>query len=124
VTGADGALAWKETEMAKFLFLSRGPATPMADFTPEQGAESLAAWSAWMDRVGPALVDPGQPIGAATAVVDDGSTGTPSDQNGYSIVEADSLSAATAHADKHPFLAEGKGRFQVEVFELLPMPGA
>ena len=110
--------------MAKYLFLYRGPATPMGDVTPERGAEQLAAWGAWMDRVGPALVDPGQPIGAAAAVVDDGSKGTPSDQNGYSIVEADSLDAATTHADKHPFLAEGMGRFQVEVFELLPMPGA
>ena len=110
--------------MARFMFLYRGPATPMGDFTPEQGAEQLAAWGAWMDRVGPALVDPGQPIGTSTAVVDDGTTGTASDQNCYSIVEADSLSAAAAHADKHPFLAEGKGRFQVEVFELLPMPGA
>jgi hypothetical protein len=123
VTGADGAPAWKESEMAKYLFLYRGPATPMEDFTPEQGAEQMAAWGAWMDRVGAALVDPGQPIGAGTAVVDDGSKGTPSDQNGYSIVEADSLEAAAAHADKHPFLAEGKGRFQIEVFELLPMPG-
>jgi|SRR5215218_8404960 len=110
--------------MAKYLFLYRGPATPMADLTSEQGAESMAAWGAWMDRVGPALVDPGQPISAGTAVVDDGSTGTPSAQNGYSIVEADSLDAATAHTEKHPFLTEGKGRFQVEVFELLAMPGA
>ena len=122
--GADGAPAWKETEMAKYLFLYRGPATPMEDFTPEQGAAQMAAWSQWMDRVGSALVDPGQPTGARAAVVDDGSTGTPSDQNGYSIIEADSLEAAAAHADKHPFLAEGKGRFQIEVFELLPMPGA
>jgi len=110
--------------MARFMFLYRGPATPMEEFTPEQGAESLAAWTDWMQRVGPALVDPGQPFGASAAVVDDGSTGSASDQNGYSVVEADTIEAATALADKHPFLSEGKGRFQVEVFELLPMPGA
>jgi hypothetical protein len=110
--------------MATFMFLYRGPATPMADFTPEQGAESLAAWTDWMQRVGPALVDPGKPFGASAAVVDDGSAGSASDQNGYSVVEADTIEGATALADKHPFLAEGKGRFQVEVFELLPMPGA
>jgi hypothetical protein len=96
----------------------------MEDFTPEQGAESLAAWTDWMQRVGPALVDPGKPFGASAAVVDDGSAGSASDQNGYSVVEADTIEGATALADKHPFLAEGKGRFQVEVFELLPMPGA
>jgi hypothetical protein len=110
--------------MATFMFLYRGPATPMEDFTPEQGAESLAAWTDWMQRVGPALVDPGKPFGASAAVVDDGSAGSASDQNGYSVVEADTIEGATALADKHPFLAEGKGRFQVEVFELLPMPGA
>lgn len=110
--------------MATFMFLYRGPATPMEDFTPEQGAESLAAWTDWIQRVGPALVDPGKPFGASAAVVDDGSAGTASDQNGYSVVEADTIEAATALADKHPFLSEGKGRFQVEVFELLPMPGA
>src|SRR5215218_7046829 len=101
--------------MATFMFLYRGPATAMEDFTPEQGAEQLAAWTDWIQRLGPALVDAGQPFGASSAVVDDGSSGTASEQNGYSIVEAETLDAARAHADKHPFLAEGKGRFQVEV---------
>jgi hypothetical protein len=110
--------------MATFMFLYRGPATPMEDVTPEQGAEQLAAWTDWIQRVGPALVDPGKPFGASAAVVDDGSAGTAGDQNGYSVLEADTLEAAKAHADKHPFLAEGKGRFRVEIFELLPMPGA
>lgn len=41
--------------------------------------------------------------------------------NGYSIVEADSLDGAKTLADQHPFLTEGKGRFSVEVFELVPM---
>jgi hypothetical protein len=110
--------------MAKFLFLYRGPATPMEEFTPEQGKAQLDAWTEWMGRVGTALVDPGSPLGARTAVGDDGSSPEPSDQNGYSILEADSLDAARAHADKHPFLAEGKGRFSIEIYELLPMPTA
>ena len=110
--------------MAKYLFLYTGPATPMDQFTPEEGAAQLEAWSQWIERVGAALVDPGQPCGARTAVSDDGSTVDPSEQNGYSIVEAESLDAARAHADKHPFLSEGKGRFRIEIFELLPMPGA
>ena len=110
--------------MAKYLFLYRGPATPMEEFTPEQGKAQLDAWNDWMSRVGGALVDAGQPLGARTAVADDGSSPEPSDQNGYSILEAESIDAARAHADKHPFLAEGKGRFSIEIFELLPMPGA
>jgi hypothetical protein len=108
--------------MAKFLFLYRGPATPMDAFTPEQSAEQLKAWTDWMSGVGPALVDAGAPFGARTAVAGDGSNPTPSDQNGYSIVAADSLDDARTLLDGHPFLAEGKGRFSIEVFELVPMP--
>ena len=108
--------------MSKFILLYRGPATPMEDFTPEQGAEQMAAWGAWMERVGPALVDAGAPLGARTTVSDNGSSPPASDQNGYSIVEADSLEAAKSYTEGHPFLSEGKGRFTVEIFELAPVP--
>ena len=107
--------------MSKFLFLYRGPATPMEDFTPEQSAEQMQAWGAWMGKVGSALADPGSPFGARAAVSDNGSSPAPSDQNGYTIVEAESLDAARALTDAHPFLSEGKGRFTVEIFELVPM---
>jgi hypothetical protein len=107
--------------MSKYLYLYRGPATPMEDFTPEQGAEQLQAWGDWMGRVGSALVDGGAPFGARSAVGDDGSSPQTSELNGYSIVEADSIESANEHLKGHPFLAEGKGRFAVEVFELVPM---
>jgi hypothetical protein len=93
----------------------------MDDFTPEQSAEQMKAWGEWMGRVGSALADGGAPFGARTAIGDDGTTPAASDQNGYSIVEADSLEAAKGLADGHPFLAEGKGRFTLEIFELVPM---
>jgi hypothetical protein len=93
----------------------------MEDFTPEQTAEQMQAWGAWMGKLGPALVDAGAPFGARTTVSDNGSSPAASDQNGYSVVEADSLAAARAFTDGHPFLTEGKGRFTVEIFELLPM---
>jgi hypothetical protein len=108
--------------MSKFLYLYKGPATPMEDFTPEQSAEQMKAWTDWMNGVGPALIDAGSPFGARAAVADDGSSPTPSDQNGYSIVEADTLDSAKDLLKGHPFLTEGKGRFAVEVFELVPIP--
>ena len=108
--------------MSKYLYLYRGPATPTEDFTPEQTAEQTRAWGEWMTRVGPALAEPGAPFGARTAVADDGSSPAPTDQNGYSIVEAESLDAARRLVDKHPFLSEGKARFSIEVFELAAMP--
>ena len=107
--------------MAKFLYLYRGPATPMDQFTEEQSAEQMAAWGAWMGRVGPALVDGGAPFGGRTAVCDDGTAGVTTDLNGYTIVEAADLDTAKELTLGHPFLTEGKGRFSLEIFELLPM---
>jgi hypothetical protein len=107
--------------MSRFILLYKGPATPMADFTPEQGEEQMAAWNAWIGTLGSALVDVGSPFGTRTAVRDDGTTSEASDQNGYTIVEAADLEAAKTLVLGHPFLSEGKGRFAVEVYELLPM---
>lgn len=107
--------------MSKFIYLYRGPATPMDQFTQEQAAGQAEAWGQWMTRLGPALVDMGSPFGDRAALADDGTNPAPGDLNGYSIVEADSLAVAKSLADKHPFLTEGKGRFSVEVFELIPM---
>ncbi len=107
--------------MARYIYLYRGPATPMADFTSEQSAEQMRAWGEWMGRVGSALVDGGAPFGDRSAVGDDGSSPAPSDLNGYTIVEADSLDAARALVDGHPFLSDGKGQFTIEIFELVPM---
>ena len=107
--------------MSKYLLLYRGPATPMEDFTPEQSAEQMKAWEAWMGRVGSALVDGGAPFGPRTAVSDDGTSPGAGDLNGYTIVEAGSVDGARALTDGHPFLSEGKGRFTIEIFELMPM---
>jgi hypothetical protein len=107
--------------MSKYILLYKGPATPMEEFTPEQGEEQMKAWTEWISRCGPAIVEAGSPFGARTAVGDDGGSPQTSELNGYTIVEADTLDGARALVDKHPFLSEGKGRFTIEVFELVPM---
>jgi hypothetical protein len=107
--------------MAKFIYLYRGPAISMPDSTPEQGAERMAAFGAWMQKVGAALVDGGSPFGLSASVRDDGTEGTPGDLIGYSIVEADDLAAAKAFTDGLPFLSNSDGKFAVEIFELLPV---
>lgn len=104
--------------MSKFIYIYKGPATPMDQFTPEQSEKETAAWGAWMGRIGSALVDGGAPFAGGTAVVDDGSTAAAADLTGYSIVEAASLDEAKSLADEHPFLSEGKGRFSLQIFEL------
>lgn len=105
--------------MSKFIYLYKGPATPMDQFTDELAAEQTAAWGAWMGKVGSALVDGGAPFaGGGTSIVDDGSTAGATDLTGYTIVEAADLAAAKALTEGHPFLTEGKGRFSLEIFEL------
>ena len=117
-----GTLVLERTiDMAKFMYLYRGPATAMSDLTPEQGAERMAAFGAWMEKVGAALVDVGSPFGTSASVRDDGTEGTAGDLIGYTIVEADDLAAAKAFTDGLPFLSNSDGKFAVEIFELLPM---
>ena len=108
--------------MSKFLYLYRGPATPMEEFTPEQSAEQMRLWNEWMGQVGSAMVDAGAPFGTRASASDDGRSAEPTDLNGYTIVEAGSLDEARDLIKAHPFLAEGKGRFTIDIFELAPMP--
>jgi hypothetical protein len=108
--------------MAKFMLIYTGEATDMSDMTPEQGAEVMAKWAAWVERIGPALVDIGTPFGPGHSVVDDGAAGTAASLTGYSIVEAADPDAAAGLADGHPYLSEGKGNYAIDIYELLPVP--
>ncbi len=104
--------------MAKFIYLYRGPAP---DLTPEQADERIAAFGAWVEKVGTALVDIGSPFGASISIRDDGTEGSAGDLIGYTTVEADDLPAAKALTRGLPFLSGRDGRCAVEIFELLPM---
>jgi hypothetical protein len=107
--------------MAKFIYLYRGLATAVSDRTPEQDAERQAAFGAWMEKAGAALLDVGSPFGASASVRDDGTEGAAGDLIGYTIVEAGDLAAAKALTDGLPFLSGSDGKCAVEIFELLPM---
>lgn len=104
--------------MRQFIYLYRGQATAL---TPEQGAERMAAFAAWAEKLGPALIDAGSPFGTSVSVRDDGTEATAGDLIGYSIVEADDLAAAKAFTDGLPFLSNSDGKCAVEIFELLAM---
>jgi hypothetical protein len=106
----------------KFIMIYKGEATDMSEMTEEQGAEVLAKWGTWMEKVGPALVDIGTPFGPGTSVVDDGSSGTPVSLSGYSIVEAGDLAGAKSLTAGHPYLSEGAGNFAIDIYEMMPVP--
>lgn len=108
--------------MPKFIMIYKGEATDMSEMTEEQGAEVLAKWGTWMEKVGPALVDIGTPFGPGTSVVDDGSSGTLASLTGYSIVEAEDLTGAESLTAGHPYLSEGAGNFAIDIYEMMPVP--
>jgi hypothetical protein len=108
--------------MAKFIFVYKGPATDMSDMSEEQAKAVMDGWNRWIEKMGASLVDVGQPMANGVSLVDNGSTGTPAELNGYSIVEADDMQGAKNLADGHPFLSEGKGNFAIDIYELLPVP--
>jgi hypothetical protein len=108
--------------MSQYILVYKGEATDMADMTPEEGMEIMAKWGAWTEQVGPALTDIGSPFGAASSVLDDGSSGEATSLSGYSIVEADDMAGAQALCAGHPYLSEGAGSFAIDNYELLPVP--
>ena len=75
-----------------------------------------------MSKVGDAIVEQGNPLARGVSVRDDGSESEPTELFGNTVVEAENLEEAKALLDGHPFLAEGRGRFAVDIFEVLPVP--
>jgi len=109
--------------MKKFILLYNGPATPAEEMTEELRNKVMGAWKAWMEKVGDAMVDMGQPMTDGHSVVDDGSNGTALQLSGYSIIQAENMDKALELSKDHPFLSDKSGKFSVEVFELQPAPG-
>jgi hypothetical protein len=103
--------------MPKYLFAYHGGA--MAQ-TEEEQQKVMAAWGAWFEQLGPAIVDPGAPIAMARTV----STGGAADGaganplTGYSLIEAADLDDASTKAAGCPVLTSGG---TVEVAETIPM---
>jgi hypothetical protein len=108
--------------MSKFILLYNGPATPPEQMDKEVVEKIMGAWKTWMEKVGPAMLDMGQPMANGRAVVDDGSDKVPLELSGYSIIEASNMDEAVKLVEGHPFLSDKTGRFSVEVFELMPVP--
>ena len=98
--------------MGKFVLAYRGGG--MAETEAEQEAV-MQAWMGWFGSLGDAVVDGGNPFGASASV---GGGEAASGLTGYSIIEADSLDAATELAGGCPVLQSGGS---VDVYEAMPM---
>jgi hypothetical protein len=80
--------------------------------------DTFAAWEAWFDKFGDALVDLGNPVLGDRTVASN--AGTPLPLGGYTIINAENVDEATRLAQGCPTVAEGGA---VEVGRLTPTPG-
>ncbi len=102
--------------MAKYVYVYTGG---QMNETPEAQEQAMQAWGVWFGTLGAAVTDMGNPFGASVTVSSEGAAdGGASKVGGYSIVEADSLSVASAKAEGCPVLAGGG---TVEVYEAIAM---
>ena len=104
--------------MAKYVLVFHGGSMPE---TEEESAAVMAAWGVWMEGLGSALTDPGNPFGRAVTISSDGSTtegGGANPASGYTVIDADSLDAAVTLAKGCPILVGGGS---IEVTEALDM---
>ena len=102
--------------MPEYVFAYHGGKKPE---TPEQGAQLMARWKAWLGDLGDAVVNPGTPLGKSKTVSADGVTddGGPNPLAGFSILQADDMDAAIEMARACPFLEMGT----IEVAEAMQM---
>jgi hypothetical protein len=93
--------------MANYVLLYHGGGMPEGETEQQQVME---AWGGWFGQMGEAVVDGGNPVGAAVTVQPDGSTaegGGANPATGYSVIKAGSLAAAVELAKGCPNLAAG-----------------
>ena len=104
--------------MAKYLLLYEGGGMPETD---EARAAAMQAWDAWFHQLGTAVADGGNPFApASNRVGPDGSISPGAGAaTGYSILEADSLAAATDLAKGCPVLAGGASVGVYEIFDVM-----
>lgn len=87
--------------------------------SPEEGQKMMTDWNAWMDGLGPALIDKGAGLGKSrflAAPDREQKSGDP--LSGYSIVEASDIDAALDMARKNPIFSLGG---TIEVAETMRM---
>ena len=110
--------------MSTFLFSYRVPRKPLqqqlAELDDAAREARLAAWVAWFDDIGDALVDQGNPVADVHTV---GECGATTRVGGYSLVSADDLESAIAIAKRCPGLEWGGGVEVGDVFEMASISG-
>ncbi len=105
--------------MSNYVLAYPAPTEPMPTDEAAVG-EIMAAWGAWFESLGDALVDGGAPFGHGVTLAPDGShsDGVAFGLGGYSVVTADSIEDAVALAAGCPIHANGA---PIGVYEAIEM---
>jgi hypothetical protein len=93
----------------------------MAD-TKDAQATVMAAWGQWMQKLGPSLIDGGNPVGKASTIDKQGKVSAgagPNPVSGYSIIKAENLDAAVRLAKECPVLQGGASIEVCETFDAM-----
>ena len=92
--------------MPTFLVTYHGGGMPADE---EGRQQAMAAFGAWVGKVGDALTDPGAPLGLAMTVSSDGAREGHAEGHigGYSILRADDMESAVDLVRDHPFVSRG-----------------
>ena len=104
--------------MANFLLVYHGGGMSA---TEAERNKAMADWGAWFGKLGPAVVDAGNPTApkakniSSDGSVHDGAVGTAA--TGYSILKAESLSQSVELAKACPVLKSGG---KISVYEITP----
>lgn len=104
--------------MPEFIFAYHGGKTPQS---PEEVEREMAAWGAWFESMGTAVVIPGNPVGQSHTVTRDSvvQDGGANPISGYTVVKADSKDAAIDLAKGCPMVKDGTGSIEVaEIHEM------
>jgi hypothetical protein len=92
--------------MTSYLVAYHGGGMPDSE---EGRQQAMAAFGAWVSRMGDALADPGAPLSAAMTVAADGVHPGTADGPvaGYSVLRADDMESAVSLVRDHPFVGRG-----------------
>lgn len=104
--------------MPNFIFAYHGGTTPSSQ---EDIDHVMAEWSAWFEGMGPAVVNPGNPVGMSSTVFQDRveDNGGANPISGYTVVSAGGMPKAIEMAKGCPMVKNGSGSVEIaEVHEM------
>ncbi len=105
--------------MGRYIVLYDAPlavAERFAQATPEEAMKGMKLWVDWAEKIGPALVDPGKPLGHVVKVTKTGMTDTDSRMIGMSILHANTMDEVLEMVKDHHHLQWAED-CEIEVLE-------